>query len=64
MQEVCRIISEHYGVKVTLADSSLNALTIGGMMENDNLDVLLRSLEATNDFKITRKDNEILISKP
>jgi ferric-dicitrate binding protein FerR (iron transport regulator) len=64
MHEVCRIIREHYGVKVTILDSTLNSLTIGGMMENDNLDVLLKSLEATNDFKIIRKENEIFISKP
>jgi len=62
--EVCRIIYEHYGVKVTITDSSLNEQTINGMMQNDNLDLLLQSLEATNNFRITRKDKEIFISKP
>ncbi len=64
MTDVGRIINEHYGVKVTISDKSLNAVTISGMMENDNLDILLKSLEATNDFKITHKNNEIFISKP
>lgn len=64
MAEAARIIHEHYGVKVIIADSSLDAKTITGILPNDSLDVLLRSLEATNDFRITRKDNDIYITKP
>jgi transmembrane sensor len=59
-----RLIQEHYGMKVTLADSSLDGKTLSGMMPNDNLDILLRSIEATNEYKITRRDTEILISRP
>jgi transmembrane sensor len=64
MQEAARIIHEHYGVNVIITDRSLDMKPINGILPNDNLDVLLRSLEATNDFRITRKDNEISISKP
>ena len=64
MQEVARIIHEHYGVNVVITDRSLDTKPIIGILPNDNLDVLLQSLEATNDFKITRKENEISISKP
>jgi hypothetical protein len=35
-----------------------------GMMPNDNLDALLKALEATSDFKITRADKTIFIAKP
>jgi len=62
--EAARIINEHYGVKVTVTDTALEGKTLNGMLPNDNLDVLLRTLEATNEFKITRKDAEIMISKP
>jgi ferric-dicitrate binding protein FerR (iron transport regulator) len=58
------MIQEHYGLKVIIADSSLEGKTLNGMMPNDNLDILLRSIEATKEFRITRKDTEILISNP
>lgn len=64
MLEAARIIREHYGVNVVITDRSLDSKPINGILPNDNLDVLLESLEATNDFRITRKDNEISISKP
>jgi len=64
MQEVARIIHEHYGVNVVITDRSLDSKPINGILPNDNLDVLLKSLEGTNEFKITRKENEISISKP
>src|SRR4029079_16643453 len=64
MQEAVRIIHEHYGVNVIITDTSLNSKPINGILPNNNLDVLLQSLEATNDFKITRKENEISISRP
>jgi len=62
--EAARMIQEHYGVKVIITDTLLNGKTLNGMMPNDNLDILLRSIEATNEFKIARKDTEILISMP
>jgi len=63
MTEAAKIISEHYGVKVTLADQQVKERSLGGIMQNNNLDVLLRSLE-TSGLKITKKENEIIISTP
>jgi ferric-dicitrate binding protein FerR (iron transport regulator) len=64
MSEVEKIITRHYGIKVTLSDATLAGKTISGVMPNDNLDVLIQSLEATGEFKITKGDHEILISHP
>jgi ferric-dicitrate binding protein FerR (iron transport regulator) len=62
--EVAKIISRHYGVKVTVASKAVGESTISGIMPNDNLDVLIQALEATGDYRITRNDNEIIISGP
>jgi ferric-dicitrate binding protein FerR (iron transport regulator) len=64
MNEVAKIIARHYGVKVTIADKTIGESTISGIMPNDNLDVLIQSLEATGDYKITKTNNEIIISGP
>ncbi len=64
MSEVEKIITRHYGIKVTLSDKSLAEKTISGVMPNDNLDVLIQSLEATGEFRITKGNNEIIISHP
>jgi len=64
MKDAAKMISAHYGVKVKLADDSVGMKTLNGMMPNDNLDVLLKALEATAEFRITRNENEILISNP
>jgi len=64
MKEVVKIIARHYGVKVTIADKSIEEKTISGLMPNDNLDVLIQALEATGDYKITRVGKEITISNP
>jgi ferric-dicitrate binding protein FerR (iron transport regulator) len=63
MTEAAKLISEHYGIKVTLADQQVKERPLSGIMQNDNLGVLLKSLEAM-DLKIIRKDNEIIISAP
>jgi transmembrane sensor len=52
LREVARIIKEHYGVSVQLADDSVAAMTISGILPNDNLDVLLQALDATLDFEV------------
>ena len=64
MYEVAKIISRHYGVKVTITDKAIGESTISGIMPNDNLDVLIQALEATGDYKITKTNNEIIISGP
>ncbi|MGN6531873.1 MAG: FecR domain-containing protein, partial [Ginsengibacter sp.] len=62
MSEVAVIIKEHYGVDVKI-DSGIADKTITGIMPNDNLEVLLSSLEGTQEFRITRTENGITINK-
>lgn len=64
LKEVARMITEHYGIKVTVDNSIADSMALSGIQPNDNLDILLRSIEATNEYKIIRKDTEIHISKP
>jgi ferric-dicitrate binding protein FerR (iron transport regulator) len=61
LPEAARMIEAHYGVHIVLADSSVAAKAINGMMPNDNLDVLLTALEVTQDFKVERNGNTIVI---
>lgn len=64
MYEVAKIISRHYGVKVSVTSKTVGESTISGIMPNDNLDVLIQALETTGDYKITKANNEIIISGP
>lgn len=61
LSEVIKQIKEHYGEEVTIADETLAQKTITGMMPNDNLDVLLKSLEAILECTVVRKDGRIII---
>lgn len=61
--EVAKVIARHYGIKVSVPDKKVGESTISGIMPNDNLDVLIQALEAI-DYKITRTNNEIIISGP
>ena len=62
LTEVAEIIKHHYGVDVKLVGENLPAKTISGIMPNNNLSILLQSLEATQEFSIKRIDNTITIS--
>lgn len=62
LKDVAEIITQHYGIEVKLMDNSLLEKTITGIMPNDNLDVLLQSLEATQEFTIQRTNNTITIA--
>lgn len=64
MREAVQIIQEHYGVKVNFADSSLKEKKLWGVLPNNNLDVLIESLEATLECKIIKTNNELLITNP
>lgn len=63
MKEVAALVTEFFGIKVTLADDSVATSTISGIMRNDNLDVFLQSLEALPEYEIVKSDNEIRIRK-
>lgn len=62
MSEVAAIIRRHYGIKVTFSDSTIADKTVSGVMPNDNLDILIQALEATTEFKIQKKEMELIIS--
>ncbi|MBS1600544.1 MAG: FecR domain-containing protein [Bacteroidetes bacterium] len=59
LNDVVVIIKNHYGVDIKLADNAVGLKTISGMLPNDNLDVLLQSIDATNDFEVVHHGNEI-----
>jgi ferric-dicitrate binding protein FerR (iron transport regulator) len=61
LKELVRIIREHYGITVKLAHESIGDKTISGILPNDNLDVLLQALEATQEFKVIRQGDAITI---
>jgi len=63
VRELVQIIHEHYGVSVQLADTGIGDKTISGILPNDNLDVLLKSMEATLDFEIVREGDHLLIKR-
>ena len=66
ISEVCQKINELYGIDMELgADSTvISKRTVTGILPNDNLEVLLQSLEATSDFKLERKDNKVIVNLP
>ena len=61
MKEVAASITEVYGIKVMLPDDSVAAIPVSGIFPNDNLDILLKSLEASQDFEIQKTDKFIQI---
>jgi ferric-dicitrate binding protein FerR (iron transport regulator) len=63
ISEVANIIKKHYGIDVKLAEDYLAQKTITGIMPNDNLDVLLQSLNATQEFKVLKDGDSILITE-
>ena len=63
MKEVASLVTEFYGIKVTLADEAVSSSTISGIMPNDSLEVFLQSLEALSKYDVVKSDKEILIRK-
>jgi len=63
VKEVAELITEFYGIKVTLVDDSAATVPINGILPNDNLDIFLQSFQALSEFKIVRSENEIQIRK-
>jgi ferric-dicitrate binding protein FerR (iron transport regulator) len=61
ISDVANILKEHYGVEVNLEGKDIEKEMISGIMPNDNLDVLISSMEATQDYVITRNGNTITI---
>jgi transmembrane sensor len=62
ISEAAKLISNHYGVKVTITDTSAGNETLNGIMSNNNLDDLLKAIELVKDVRIQKRENEIIIS--
>jgi transmembrane sensor len=62
LKDAAHIISNHYGVKIILADSAVAAETLNGMMPNDKLEDLLKAIEVATNIKITKTGEEITFS--
>jgi ferric-dicitrate binding protein FerR (iron transport regulator) len=63
LREVANIITDHYGVKVVMADENVGAKPVNGIMPNDNLDVLLKAIEEMGaNVRIRRTTNQIIFS--
>ena len=62
LTEFAAIIKEHYGIEVKLQGDGLSEKTLNGIMPNDNLEVLLQSLEATQEYSIQRSKTAITIT--
>lgn len=56
-------IQEIYGIRFTIGNANIGNKPISGILPNDNLNVLLDALEATNEFHVIRKDGEIIITE-
>jgi ferric-dicitrate binding protein FerR (iron transport regulator) len=63
MKEVASLVTEFYGLKVTLADESVKRDSISGVIANDNLEVFLQALEVIHNYDVEKSDKEILIRK-
>ena len=62
LTEFAAIIKEHYGIEVKLAGDGISEKTLNGIMPNDNLEILLQSLEATGEYGIQRSKTAITIT--
>jgi ferric-dicitrate binding protein FerR (iron transport regulator) len=61
LKEVARMIEEHYGVRVELGDAVVGDRVVFGVLANDDVDVLLKALQATADFRLEREGDRIRI---
>jgi ferric-dicitrate binding protein FerR (iron transport regulator) len=63
LKDVANIITDHYGIKVTMEDEKVGSTLINGIMPNDNLDVLLKGIEEMGaNVRIRRNTKEIIFS--
>ncbi|MGQ0738294.1 MAG: FecR family protein [Bacteroidota bacterium] len=62
MEKAAEMIKEIYGVEVRLGDEKARSIVLLGLMPNDNLEVLLQSIEASQNCKIARDGNIVTIT--
>lgn len=61
--DIANIIKEHYGVDIKIEGKETAEQTITAIMPNDNLEVLLKALDATNELQVTKTKDIIIISQ-
>jgi len=61
LSEVIRMIRFHYGVEVEVSNPTMLNKTLTGIYPNDNLDVLLKALEATKEYKVERSGDRVIL---
>ncbi|HMH24352.1 MAG TPA: DUF4974 domain-containing protein [Puia sp.] len=63
LRELIAVINDQYNVRVRLDEESTGDIKISGILPDNNLDALLKALEATMDFEIDRQGADITIRK-
>jgi transmembrane sensor len=63
IRQVAKEIELRYKITVRIESEKIANKTITGILPNDNLEVLLQSLEATTDFVITKQNNIVTIAE-
>jgi ferric-dicitrate binding protein FerR (iron transport regulator) len=59
---VAQKIEDYYGVKVEIADTVIAGRLVTGTLPNNDLGIVLRSLNTSHNLNIKREDNRILIN--
>ena len=55
------MITDIYGVEIIAGDDTIKSKQLSGVMPNDDLDVLLQSIEATLECKAEKIDGKIVL---
>ena len=63
IREVASLIQENYGLKVSFANEALSKRKISGTIPNDNLELLLNSLETIFSIKIKKENEQLIFEK-
>ena len=61
VEEAAGMITEIYGVEIITGDELIRSKVLTGMMPNDDLDILLKAIEATLDCRAERSGNKIVL---
>ena len=63
IREVASLIQENYGLKVSFTNEALSKRKISGTIPNDNLELLLNSLETIFSIKIKKENEQLIFEK-
>ncbi|MCU0392140.1 MAG: FecR domain-containing protein [Thermoflexibacter sp.] len=63
MKEIAQLIQENYGLKVSFEEETLASRKISGTLPNQNLQILLSSIETIFSVKITQQNDQLIFGK-